>query len=113
MRRPGASARSGARSRSTTVRSRACRTRAAVAWAYASAFAGEGDDLMTGLGIDLGRHPGELDPDRIGGEAAERALALRGARRPESRRCPVVLDVFVAASFAGFIGAMLSADAVQ
>ena len=38
---------------------------------------------------------------------------LVGARQPESRRCPVVLDAFVAASFAGFIGSMLSADAVQ
>ena len=36
-----------------------------------------------------------------------------GARQPESRRCPVVLDAFVAASFVGFIGSMLSADAVQ
>ncbi len=83
------------------------------AWAYASAFAGEGADLMTGLGVDLGRDPGSLDPEAIGGEAAERALALVGARQPESRRCPVVLDAFVAASFIGFIGAMLSADAVQ
>ncbi len=83
------------------------------AYAYASAFAGEGDDLMTGMGIGLGRHPGELDPQAIGGEAADRALALKGARQPHSRRCPVVLDAFVAASFAGFIGAMLSADAVQ
>ena len=83
------------------------------AWAYASAFAGEGEDLMTGLGVDLARDPGGLDPEAIGAEAAERALALAGARRPESRRCPVVLDTFVAASFAGFIGAMLSADAVQ
>ena len=83
------------------------------AWAYASAFAGEGADLMTGLGIDLGRDPGALDPDAIGAEAADRALALVGARQPESRRCPVVLDAFVAASFLGFIGSMLSADAVQ
>jgi PmbA protein len=83
------------------------------AWAYASAFAGEGADLMTGMGVDLGRDPGALDPDAIGGEAAERALALVGARQPESRRCPVVLDAFVAASFIGFIGSMLSADAVQ
>ena len=83
------------------------------AYAYASAFAGEGDDLMTGIGIDLGRHPGELDPEAIGAEAADRALALKGARQPASRRCPVVLDAFVSASFAGFIGAMLSADAVQ
>ena len=83
------------------------------AWAYASAFAGEGDDLMTGLGIGLGREPGALDPEAIGGEAADRALALVGARQPESRHCPVVLDAFVAASFIGFIGSMLSADAVQ
>jgi PmbA protein len=83
------------------------------AWAYASAFAGEGTDLMTGMGLGLGRDPGALDPDAIGAEAAERALALVGARQPESRRCPVVLDAFVAASFVGFIGSMLSAEAVQ
>ena len=83
------------------------------AWAYASAFAGEGAELMTGLGVGLGRDPGALDPEAIGAEAAERALALVGARQPESRRCPVVLDAFVAASFIGFIGSMLSADAVQ
>ena len=83
------------------------------AWAYASAFAGEGADLMTGLGVDLARDPAALDPEAIGAEAADRALALVGARQPESRRCPVVLDAFVAASFIGFIGAMLSAEAVQ
>jgi PmbA protein len=83
------------------------------AWAYASAFAGEGADLMTGLGVGLGRDPGALDPDAIGAEAADRALALAGARQPESRRCPIVFDAFVAASFIGFIGAMLSAEAVQ
>src|ERR687893_568644 len=49
------------------------------AYAYASAFAGEGEDLMTGIGIDLARHPGALDPQAIGGEAADRALSLKGA----------------------------------
>jgi PmbA protein len=83
------------------------------AWAYASAFAGEGSNLMTGLGLGIGRDPGALDSEAIGGEAAERAIALVGARQPRSRRCPVLLDTFVAASFVGFIGAMLSADAVQ
>ncbi len=83
------------------------------AWAYASAFAGHGEDLMTGLGVGLGRDPDSLDPKAIGDEAAERALALMGARRPESRRCAVVLDAFVAASFLGYIGSMLSAEAVQ
>jgi PmbA protein len=45
--------------------------------------------------------------------AADRALALGGARQPASRRGPGLLDAFVAASFIGFIGSMLSADAVQ
>ena len=83
------------------------------AWAYASAFAGEGEDLMTGLGLGIGRGPEALDARAIGVEAAERAAALTGARQPAGRRCPVVFDAFVAASFVGFIGGMLSADAVQ
>jgi PmbA protein len=61
----------------------------------------------------MGRDPGAIDPEAVGTEAADRALSLAGARQPEGRRCPVVLDPFVAASFAGFIGGMLSADAVQ
>ena len=83
------------------------------AWAYSSAFAGEGQDLMTGLGVGVARDPGALDAAAIGEEAASRSLALVGARQAETRRCPVVLDAFVAASFIGFIGGMLSADAVQ
>jgi PmbA protein len=86
---------------------------ATATWAYCSAFAGEGADLMTGFGVGLARDPAALDAAAIGDEAAARALALAGARQPQSRRCPVVLDAFVAASFLGFIGGMLSADAVQ
>src|SRR3954447_20869320 len=84
-----------------------------IAYAWASAFAGEGSDLMTGLGVGMGRDPGAIDAEAVGAEAADRALSLVGARQPEGKRCPVVLDPFVAASFAGFIGGMLSADAVQ
>jgi PmbA protein len=82
-------------------------------FAYAYAFAGEGDDLMTGMGVGVARGPEELDPEAIGAEAADRAVALHGARQPASRRCPVVLDPYVAASFASVIGRALSADAVQ
>jgi PmbA protein len=82
-------------------------------YAYAYAFAGEGADLMTGLGVGTGRGPHALDPEAIGGEAADRAVSLYGARQPKSRRCPVVLDPYVAASFASIIGGTLSAHAVQ
>ena len=74
----------------------------------------EGDDgRETGLGFDLGRGPGALDPAAIGREGAERATAMIGAGKPESRSCPVILDPTVAASFIGLIGGGLSAGAVQ
>ena len=74
----------------------------------------EGDaGRETGLGFDLARGPGALDPAAIGREGAERATAMIGAGKPESRSCPVILDQTVAASFIGLIGAGLSAGAVQ
>ena len=56
---------------------------------------------------------GGARPEEIGREGAERATSLLGAAKPASRTCPVVLDPIVAASFAGFIGGTLCADAVQ
>ncbi len=82
------------------------------AYAYSSAFAGEGDALMTGLGLGIGRGPDDLDAAAIGGEAAARAAALVGARRIASRRAPVVLDAFTAASFMGIVAGALSGEAV-
>ncbi|HEU4393049.1 MAG TPA: metallopeptidase TldD-related protein [Solirubrobacterales bacterium] len=67
----------------------------------------------TGLGFGLARGPEGLDPEAIGAEAADRAVAMIGAAKPVSRSCPVVLDPTVAASFAGLIAAGLSAAAVQ
>jgi PmbA protein len=82
-------------------------------YAYLSALA-EGDGAReTGLGFGLARGPRGLDPEAIGGEGAQRALAMIGAGKPASRSCPVVLDETVAASFAGLIGGGLGAKAVQ
>jgi PmbA protein len=83
-------------------------------YAYLQAIAGgNGEDKETGLGFGVARGPQSLDPEAIGIEAAERAVSLIGATKPASRTCPVVLDQTVAASFVGFIGGVLSADAVQ
>jgi PmbA protein len=82
-------------------------------FAYLQALA-EGDGTReTGLGFGLGRGPGDLDPEAIGAEGAERALSMIGASKPPSRSCPVVLDPTVAASFAALIGGGLGAGAVQ
>jgi PmbA protein len=82
-------------------------------YAYLQAIAADGEDKQTGLGFSLGRAPAALDPEAIGREAAERSTQLLGAEKPASRSCPVVLDPTVAASFAGFVGGVLCADAVQ
>ena len=82
-------------------------------YAYISAIAERDGDRQTGLGFDMGRSPAALDPEAIGREAADRSSSLLGATKPASRSCPVVLDETVAASFAGVIGEMLAADAVQ
>jgi PmbA protein len=82
-------------------------------FAYLQALAeGEGS-RETGLGFGLARGPEDLDPEAIGAEGAERAVAMIGAGKPASRSCPVVLDPTVAASFAGLIGGALGARAVQ
>ncbi len=86
---------------------------ATTAYAYLQAIAEADGDKQTGLGFGMGRSPDGLDEVEIGREAAERAASLLGARKPGSRTCPVVLDPIVAASFVGFIGGTLCADAVQ
>jgi PmbA protein len=83
------------------------------AYAYLQAIAESEGDKQTGLGFGMGRSPAALDSQEIGCEGAERAAALLGATKPVSRSCPVVLDATVAASFVGFIGGTLCADAIQ
>ena len=82
-------------------------------YAYLQALAGGEAGTETGLGFGIARGPAGLDPEAIGAEAASRAVEMIGAGKPGSRACPVVLDPTVAASFAGLIGGVLGADAVQ
>jgi PmbA protein len=82
-------------------------------YAYAMVLAEGEEGTETGLGFDLARGPAALDAAAAGREGAERATAMIGAGKPESRGCPVVLDQTVAASFVGLIGGVLGADAVQ
>jgi PmbA protein len=86
---------------------------ASVAYAFLQAMASEGSEVQTGLGFGVGRAPGALDAEAIGAEAGDEAASMLGASKPESRNCAAVLAERVTASFAGFIGAALSADAVQ
>jgi PmbA protein len=82
-------------------------------YGYVQALAESDGGRETGLGFDLARGPEAIDPAAIGREGAERATAMIGATKPESRSCPVVLDPTVAASFVALIGGGLGAGAVQ
>jgi PmbA protein len=82
-------------------------------YAYAQVLAAGEGGRETGLGFDLARGPAGLEPLAVGREGAERATAMIGSTKPASRRCPVVLDATVAASFVGLLGKVLGADAVQ
>lgn len=83
------------------------------AYAYAQALAEGEAGRETGLGFGVARGPAGLDAEAIGREAAERASAMVGAGKPQSRACPVVLDATVAASFVDLLGKALGANAVQ
>ncbi len=82
-------------------------------YAYLQALAEGEDGRETGLGFGLARGPAGLDPVEIGREGAERAAEMVGSSKPASRRCPVVLDPTVAASFVGLLAKAVGADAVQ
>lgn len=102
-----------ARAALASSRGFSCAYEATSAYAYLQAIAEHAGDRQTGLGFAVGRSPQALDPEAIGREAAARSASLLGATKPASCACAVVLDQTVAASFAGFIGAVLCADAVQ
>ena len=73
-------------------------------YAYLRAIAGgDGEDRETGLGFGVARAPASLDPQAIGGEAADRAASVPGATKPGSGSCPVVPEEPVAAPFRGVL----------
>jgi PmbA protein len=84
--------------------------------AMADLLATDGDETQEAHAVRVGRRFDEVEDGallaEVGREAAERAVALLGATQPRSRRCAVVLDPHVAASFLSLIGATLVGDAV-
>ncbi len=81
-------------------------------YVMASVMASEGDEIQTGFGFSVGRHPGELDVARAATEAAERATRMLGAVKPDSERLTVVLDPWVTAQFLGILAFTLNGEAV-
>lgn len=79
---------------------------------HTSALAGEADETRTGSGYSIGRSLEDLDVERAARDAVERTTRLLGAKKPPSRRLPVVLDPRVTATLLGIIAGTLSGDEV-
>lgn len=75
-------------------------------------LAGDGDDVATGFGFSLGRHPGELDLDVVVADATRRATQMLGAQRAPSQRLTVVFDPWVSAQFLGIVADAFSGTEV-
>jgi PmbA protein len=71
------------------------------------------DDNQTGFAVQYRLRYDELDPKRVGREAAEKAIRMLGAKKIGTRRVPVVLDPYVATGFLGVLAPALTAEAVQ
>lgn len=68
---------------------------------------------QTGSSFRFGRALGELAPEQIAQEAAERATALLSGKPVASQEVPVIFDRYTAAQLMGHLARALSADAVQ
>jgi PmbA protein len=92
-----------------------------VAAAYQSASCGlflavvaqDAEDSQTGFALDYSLRYKDLNTQKVGEEASQRALRLLGAKPISTRKVAVVLEPYVTIGFLGLLGASLSAEAVQ
>jgi len=80
---------------------------------YITLAAGDGDSSQTGFALDFSLKYGKLNPERVGREAARRAVQMLGAGPVTTRKVTVVLDPYVAAGFLSLVGPALTGEAVQ
>lgn len=80
---------------------------------YIALVAGSGEDSQTGFALDYSLRLKDLDPAKLGRQAAHRAVRMLGARPGQTRQAPVVLDPYIATGFLGVLAPALTAEAVQ
>lgn len=68
---------------------------------------------QTGWEFDFGLGFADLDFERVGREAAQRAKALLGAKKVKTVRCPVVIENGAATSLLGVLSSSFLASSVQ
>lgn len=87
--------------------------RGAYCGGYADVVAEEDGDSQTGFAISMILNFKDLDPEKVGREAAEKAVRKLGAKTINTQKAVIVFDPYIATSFLGVIAPALSAEAVQ
>ncbi len=77
-----------------------------------STLANQDGETQTGFGFSVGRSLGDLDAERAGRDASDRATRLLGATKPASGRLTVVFDPLVTAQFLAILASTLNGEAV-
>jgi PmbA protein len=79
-----------------------------------SAFviAGDEETSETGFGVSTSRKASDLDVERAGGRAIERAVRMLGSKKPPSGKVVVVLEPEMTAQLLSVIGGTLTGDTV-
>lgn len=80
---------------------------------FAYVVAEEDNDAQTGFGLQFELKIADLDPVKIGQEAANKAVRMLGAKNIQTQKAPVVFDPYVATNLLGVLGPAFSAEAVQ
>jgi len=80
---------------------------------YLDLVAQDGDDNQTGFSVQYSLKYRDLSPEKVGREAAEKAVRMLGAKKINTRKMPVVLDPYIATNFLGVIAPALTAEAKQ
>lgn len=81
--------------------------------AYLQAVARDEEGQTAGPGLGFSIFYRDLDHQKIGHEAARRALDLLGGKPVETQRTAVIMDPFVAVEFLSFVSEALTAESVQ
>ena len=81
--------------------------------AYAYLVAEENGESQTGFDLEYSLRYENIDPVKIGREAARKAVRMLGAKDIGTQKATVVLDPYVATNFLGVLAPALSAEAVQ
>ncbi|MBU7007621.1 TldD/PmbA family protein [Phosphitispora fastidiosa] len=80
---------------------------------YADLVAEEDGDNQTGFALKIGLKFNDLDPEKIGEEAARKAVRKLGAKSINTQKAVIVFDPHIGTSFLGIVAPALSAEAVQ